>query len=278
MKRLLLIISLLILSIGFSQQEYNVNDLIEMDNGLLTVKFSDEPITGKVYGYFGEVKPLKKVYMGKILNGKQEGRWKSYHNNTGRKSSDDNYKNGLKNGLSTLWWENGQKMMELTFKDGKEDGLSAIWYENGQKKSEITFKDGKKDGLITVWYENGQKQLAAYLRNSIPDGIGKGWYANGNKEYEKNFKDGQQHGLTILWDENGSKYEKNFKDGQQHGLNIVWDKYGNKIMESTFKDGYFVSLKEWNSDGSLKKLKPFQNEDGSIKKNLKSPPIYKTND
>ena len=49
-----LIISLLILSVGFSQQEYNVNDLIEMDNGLTTIKFSDEPITGKVYGYFGE--------------------------------------------------------------------------------------------------------------------------------------------------------------------------------------------------------------------------------
>ena len=56
MKRLLLIISLLILSIGFSQQEYNVNDLIEMDNGLLTVKFSDEPITGKVYGIYGYLK------------------------------------------------------------------------------------------------------------------------------------------------------------------------------------------------------------------------------
>ncbi len=58
-----LIISLLILSVGFSQQEYNINDLIEMDNGLFTVKFSDEPITGKVYGYFGkDGEELTKVY------------------------------------------------------------------------------------------------------------------------------------------------------------------------------------------------------------------------
>ncbi len=47
-----IIISLLFLSVGLSQQEYNINDLIEMDNGLFTVKFSDEPITGKVYGGF----------------------------------------------------------------------------------------------------------------------------------------------------------------------------------------------------------------------------------
>jgi len=39
-----IIISLLILSVGVCQQEYNGNDLIEMDNGLFTVKFSDEPI------------------------------------------------------------------------------------------------------------------------------------------------------------------------------------------------------------------------------------------
>jgi hypothetical protein len=69
-----LIISLLFLSLGFSQKEYNVNDLIKMDNGLATVKFSDEPITGKVYGYFGEKDNLKKVYMGNLLNGKKEGR------------------------------------------------------------------------------------------------------------------------------------------------------------------------------------------------------------
>ena len=42
-----IIISLLFLSVGLSQQEYNVIDLIEMDNGFWTEKFSDEPISGK---------------------------------------------------------------------------------------------------------------------------------------------------------------------------------------------------------------------------------------
>ena len=47
-----IIISLLFLSVGLSQQEYNINDLIKMDNGLWTEKFSDEPISGKVFGYW----------------------------------------------------------------------------------------------------------------------------------------------------------------------------------------------------------------------------------
>ena len=130
-----LIISLLILSVGFSQQEYNVNDLIEMDNGLWTVKFSDEPITGKVYGYFGESKPYKKVYMGNIRNGKKEGRHKIYYNSTGKKSHDYNYKNGKLDGLSTKWYENGQKEGEITYKDG-EPVLS------------IPLKHWNKDGTV----------------------------------------------------------------------------------------------------------------------------------
>ena len=152
-----LIISLLILSVGFCQQEYNHNDLIEMDNGLWTIKFRDEPITGKVYSYFGESKPYKKVYIGYVRNGKREDRWKTYYHSTGKKEEDLNYKDGKLVGLCYEWFENGQKRQEGTFKDGKKDGLFSFWYENGQKRQEGTFKDGKKDGLFSFWYKNGQR-------------------------------------------------------------------------------------------------------------------------
>ena len=171
MKKLtpILILSLLFLSIGFSQQEYNTNDLIEMDNGLWTEKFSDEPITGKVFGYFGEVSNPKKVYLGNIRNGKREGKWVNYYPSTGKMKSKKTYKDGEKissnewtedgkrNGIHTKWFENGQKEWEGTWnEDGEKDGLLTIWYENGQMRSEGTMKDGKLDGLVTSWYENGQ--------------------------------------------------------------------------------------------------------------------------
>ena len=149
-----IIISLLFLSLGFSQKEYNGNDLIKMDNGLYTEKFSDEPITGKVYGYFGEIKPLKKVYMGNLRNGKKEGTWKEYFHSNGRKEYHYNYKGGELNGLQTDWYENGQKKTEGTYKNGKEEGLYTHWYENGQKNIEGTYKDGN---LISEkhWNEDG---------------------------------------------------------------------------------------------------------------------------
>ena len=109
MRKYLIISLLLFLSVGFCQQEYNVNDLIEMDNGLWTEKVSDEPISGKVYGYFGESKPYKKLYIVNLINGKKEGRWVIYYHSTGKKDSDKNYKDGILDGLFTDWFENGKK-------------------------------------------------------------------------------------------------------------------------------------------------------------------------
>ena len=225
-----LIISLLFLSVGLSQQEYNGNDLVEMDNGLWTEKFSDEPITGKVYGGFGEDDNLKKVYMGNLLNGKKEGRWKSYYHSTGKKKYDYYYKNGELDGLNTNWYENGQKKVEGTYKDGEGYGLHTIWYENGQKEYEGTWKDGKRDGLHTSWYENGQKEMELTFKDGKKEGLWTNWYENGQKRSEWTYKDGEKDGLWTNWYENGQK-----------------------TLEGTFKDGELISKKEWNEDGSVLK-------------------------
>ena len=103
-----------------------------MDNGLWTVKFSDEPITGKVYGYFGEVSNSKKVYIGELVNGEKEGRWKAYYHSTGKKMYDHNFKNGELDGIWTEWYENGQREREETYEDG-EFIKSTSWDKYGNK-------------------------------------------------------------------------------------------------------------------------------------------------
>ena len=149
-----IIISLLILSVGLSQQEYDINDLIEMDNGLWTEKFSDEPISGKVFGYWflGEDNNKKKVYVGNLRNGIKSGKWTTWYYN-GRKGSEITYKDGKLDGLWTWWFENGQKKGELTYKDGKK-GLRTGWYKNGRKEREVHYKDGDYD-VIRRWNEDG---------------------------------------------------------------------------------------------------------------------------
>ncbi len=212
MKKILLIVSLLFLSVGFSQQEYNANDLLEKDNGLWTEKFSDEPITGKVYGYFGEVKPYKKVYVGNIVNGKKEGKWTFWYHETGTKEIEENFKDGKKEGLEIRWYKTGQKFSEKNKKDDKTHGLWIEWYNNGKKKKEKTFKNGKRIGIETDWYKNGQKKSEnIFDENGALIGKGIDWYENGQKKRETLY-DPETIGSKLFisekcWDINGNEKE-----------------------------------------------------------------------
>ena len=98
-----LIISLLFLSVGFSQKEYDIAHITEQ-NGVYIKKFSDEIVNGKVFKMFGEMKvPLVKM------------------------------KEGKKEGKCMVWYENGQKNSEGTFKDGNLISKKE-WNEDGSVK------------------------------------------------------------------------------------------------------------------------------------------------
>ena len=110
---------------------------IEVRKGIMYLKGSDTPYTGKVFGL---------------------------HKN-GQKSGEANYKDGKADGLGVSWYENGQKESEVNFKDGNFDGLVVEWHENGQKAIEKNFKNGKPDGLLVNWHENGQKAYEANFKD-----------------------------------------------------------------------------------------------------------------
>ena len=171
-----LIISLLILSVGFSQKEYDINHVLEK-KGIYIKKFSDEEVNGGVYQMFGDIK----VDLGYIKNGGKEGLW-------------------------TWWFENGEKKNEGTFEDGKENGLHKWWYENGHKSEERTYKNGIKEGLWTKWYNNGQKGIEETYKDGELDGLETHWYENGQKSSEKTYKDGKFISKKE-WNEDGSVKE-----------------------------------------------------------------------
>ena len=143
-----IIISLLFLSFGLAQKRYNINHIVE-HKGIYIKKFSNQAISGEVFQMFGNMK----VPLGKMKNGKKEGKWISWYPN-GQKKSVLTYKNENIDGLFTTWYENGQKKVERTYKDGEPDGLDRKWYKNGQKRLEETWKNGEWIS-VKEWNEDG---------------------------------------------------------------------------------------------------------------------------
>ena len=128
-----LIISLLLLSVGFCQQEYNSNNLNEID-GVFYTKDMNEPYSGIVFSLYE--------------NGNKESEW--------------TLKNGKLDGLYTLWYKSGRKWLQNTYKDGKLDGLSIYWDRKELLDTKRTYKNGE---LISqkCWDEDGNECVCSDL-------------------------------------------------------------------------------------------------------------------
>ena len=115
-------------------------------------------------------------------------------------------KDGMPDGISTEYFENGQKSVEVTYKDGKPHGPAAEWYESGQKGVERSYKNGKPYGPWSEWFENGQKSAEGTYKNGEPDGLWKVWHENGQKAGEHTYKDGELV-FGKYWNSKGEEVE-----------------------------------------------------------------------
>jgi len=155
-----IIISLLILSFGFSQKEYNIEHLLERD-GVYIKKFSDEIVNGKVFQMFGDMK----VPLGKMKDGKKEGKWMVWYDN-GTKQEEQNYKDGKKNGLTTKWTENGRRR-ETQYLNDEVYGLETIYTGVGGVLTEIDWIDSL-NFIGSRFYEDGTIMSKGEFVNNKP--------------------------------------------------------------------------------------------------------------
>ena len=103
------------------KKEYDINHIVKL-NGVYVKEISDEIVNGEVFQMFGDMK----LPLGKMKDGKNEGKWIS-------------------------WYPNGQKREEVTYKDGKKDGFWKYWNENGQIESAEKYNNGKLRQIICFY-------------------------------------------------------------------------------------------------------------------------------
>jgi len=96
------------------------------------------------------------------------------HYTSKRLFGEENYKDGLRNGPSKVYWlsEPGQKLMWLTnYKNGKLDGLNVNYYRNGSIHTIQYFENGIEKGDIKTYNEVG-KEIENLKKEDIDEIIG----------------------------------------------------------------------------------------------------------
>jgi antitoxin component YwqK of YwqJK toxin-antitoxin module len=101
--------------VGQTRYDYYNTDVKKKD-GVMRVSKDGELLTGIVFG--------------------------TYKN--GQLEFEENYVNGIQEGVEKTWYKNGQLMFEENYQNGMLNGSSKYWNKEGVLKSNINYIDGKK--------------------------------------------------------------------------------------------------------------------------------------
>ena len=95
-------------------------------------------------------------------------------------------------GIIETYNEKGVLEAKTEFKNGIQDGSSKLYYPSGKLYSEATFQNGKQVGVQKDYYENGKVATETTYKNSQPNGPAKIYDENGKLVQQATFKNGKQ--------------------------------------------------------------------------------------
>ena len=141
-------------------------------------------------------------------------------------------KNGISNGKSYIFYDNGQLKIQENWKDGKREGEAVSYYDDGQIETTTIFKDGKIN--LYKKYSNDGSFLFTYTQTSGNQGIMTSHTRDGNVEiieksqatYEEVDKE-----RVLLW---STVFTKN-------GEFQIYNNKGRLIKEGIYKDNMISS-------------------------------------
>jgi antitoxin component YwqK of YwqJK toxin-antitoxin module len=138
------------------------------EGGLKAVNFiSDGGKRSRTTTYY---KNGRKMAEGIYVDEKKDSIWKFYSQYETVIVSEENYKNGRKDGISKTFYTDGVVAEIMTWKDGVRNGLWEQYYTDGKLKLKCAFADDMKNGPLRTFHINGKPWLTGQYANGNADG------------------------------------------------------------------------------------------------------------
>ncbi len=195
-------------------QKITFNAILNTPNGLRRIKSTNFEIKQpEIIAKVGQKKNDEQE------NDEQDSLWKDYWEN-GNLKEKGYYKNGKKDGIWEEYSEeSGNLKYMTTYQEGEEHGLFEAYNDNGTLDRKGNYKNGEKDGLWIDHWSNGQLSGKSFFKNGVLDGPGESYHRNGKLSHKYNAKDGKYHGMIQWYDENGQLMKNvNFINGKEDGI------------------------------------------------------------
>ena len=137
-------------------------------------------------------------------------------------------KNGLLDGESREYYEEGDIQSVSSFKNNVADGIFISYYQNGNIKDKQNYKNGNEEGEGLFYYENGQLEEKYFMKNGKLDGEAINYFNDGKIRNKAIYKDD-----IILEEEvhENNEIKKNTFKNEEIVQQDIYTK--NKILKAT---------------------------------------------
>lgn len=98
----------------------------------------------------------------------------------------------IKNGIISVYRDDGRLHKELSYKNGKLHGLSKIFHPNGKLYLETEWANDKRHGLTKQYFQNGILYSETYYDSGQITGTLKKYHKDGKLKAEMRYKNGEE--------------------------------------------------------------------------------------
>lgn len=176
------------------------------------------------------------------------------------------YDNGIKSGVWEQYFENGNPKLKANVLDGvMYDGKYTSYYPNGRKLMEGKYVDGKKESSWYHFNEDGSIQVIyVYRADQVVEeypknGVFETYWPNDIKRSEYTYLDGKKHGPFEEWYNKGEWRNEERVDefGNRYPVQKL---YGTQVLRTgTYRMGELHGkVITYNEDGSIKKEETYE--------------------
>jgi len=117
---------------------------------------------------------------GNYIGTQRDSVWFYYSNITKTVSHRVEYAAGKHHGKEQSFYPDGNLAEETLWRDGLKNGVWTQYFNHGQLKSTATYLNDKLEGAYTVFYPDGKTMVEGAYRQDIPDGEWKRYDEKGN--------------------------------------------------------------------------------------------------
>ena len=168
------------------------------------------------------------------------------------------YKNGQKNGISTIYYDNRKPMYETTYENGAKNGAEVAFYANGNPQYRRIYKNNILNGEEILFNEAGKPQKQSQYTDGVLNGTVNYFDDDGNLNKVETYKNGVKDGVERIVKNNSLVAEDIYVNGR---INGVSKRYSEKYLtdEIDYVDGQREGWhKHFAEDGSRSEI-PYHN-------------------